>query len=238
MKNIKKFSNKDWERILAGEDLLSLSTNFRKCHSYNYDYNDKYYDFLFELVKKAISGIDISKVAYLKEMMKDLISHYPVGEKFLKKYTDFLNWRQVAQYQNLSEEFIEEYKDKWQWYEICSNQILSEKFIRKHFDDFDETCWSEIAGKKENNLTESFIREFSCVLNMDFVGECQKMSKNFLREFADKICFGNWYHNDRKHETMTQEETCEFMCGYYDKNQMGLTVAEVAQGLNYDYNPY
>ena len=73
---------------------------------------------------------------------------------------------------------------------------------------------------------------------MGFVGECQKVNKNLLREFADKICFGNWYHSDRKHEAMTQEETHEFMCGYYDKNQMGLTVAEVAQGLNYDYSPY
>lgn len=228
---MKRFSDEDWKRILAGDDFLALNY-----HAYLY--NDEYNNFIHQLMEKVDAGYDISKVKNLKEIMKDIIYYMRLDEIFLEKYEKFLDWNMVSKYQILSEEFIEKYEDKWDWNKICSYQTLSEKFIRKHFNDFNESCWAEIASRRKNNLSEEFIREFSDLLQMDFIGECQAISKNFLREFADKISYGNWDHNMRKHETMTQEETLEFTAGYYDKNQIGLTVAEVAQGINYDYSPY
>lgn len=233
-KNIRKFSNKEWERILNGEELFTPPSYNRGCYSYS----DEYRNFLDELMRRVNNRVDISKVAHLKEMMRDILHYYKIKEEYLEKYKDFLDWEQVIKHQILSNKFIEKYKNNWSWCDICSNQNLSEQFIKKYFKNLDEFCWAEISSRKGNHLSEKFMREFIDYLQLDFVGECYPISKEFLREFGDRICFGNWYHNMRKHETMTQEETCEFMCGYYDKNQMGLKISEVAQGINYEYSPY
>lgn len=229
-----KYSRDEWKRILNGEELFTPIPYNRN----NYHYNRAYSNFVDGLMKNVDDGRDISKVVGLKDIMKDIVYYFRVKEDFLEKYHEFLDWKLVAQFQIISCDFIEKYKDKWDWYYICSNQNLKEWIIRRHINDFNDSCWTELSTRKGNHFSDNFIREFSDFLQMDFIGECHPINKNMLREFGGTIHYGNWYHNMRKHEVMTQEETLEFTAGYYDKNQMGLTIAEVSQGVNYDYSPY
>lgn len=187
-------------------------------------------------MEKVEEGYDISNVRNLQEIMADIIYYYILDDKFMMKYEKFMNWGAVARYQKLSEPFMEYMVKKlgkdWEWWMLCENQKLSERFIRKHADMFDETCWAEISGKGNNNLSMNFMREFADKLNWNFIGECQTYDKNFLREFGDKISFGNYKLNIRKPKLMTQEETLEFQPGFED--EVGnVKVMDVCRG-NYD----
>lgn len=230
---MKRFSDEDWNRILSGEDFYVLKHTGR----YRSLGHEDYTRFVDQLMEKVEEGYDISNVRNLQEIMTDIIYYYILDDKFMMKYEKFMNWGAVTRYQKLSEPFMEYMVKKlgkaWEWWMLCENQKLSEKFIRKHADIFDETCWAEISGNGDNNLSMDFMREFADFLQWNFIGECQTYDKNFLREFGDRISFGNYELNMRKPKLMTQEETLEFQPGFEDKVGNGVKVMDVCRG-NYD----
>jgi hypothetical protein len=67
----------------------------------------------------------------------DLCRYYPMSERFIDTFKDYLRWDIVSSYQKLSESIIEKYRDKVDWSKISEYQKLSEEFIEKHWDKLD-----------------------------------------------------------------------------------------------------
>lgn len=208
----------DIDNFLNGKEYLIL-VDYRERQTEDYE------KFLNEIYQFWVCGKSLKKIRQLENVLRDLsFIRRDLTEGFLREYSDYLNWNIICQFQHLSESFMHDFRDKLEWYHICQNQILSEKFIRQHVDYLDESCWAAISEHIENNLSESFIREFKDFVQWDFIVECQCPSKNFVREFARLMGYNNF---DRGNKNMTQEETLEFKLQLTDSTEGIYKVGDV-----------
>lgn len=56
------------------------------------------------------------------------------NDDIVRKYKEFVDWRNFSLYQNLSEKFIEEFQDRVHWTAVSAKHNLSIDFIRKFED--------------------------------------------------------------------------------------------------------
>ena len=85
----------------------------------------------------------------------DFFKKYSVSEVFIEKNIDKMDgsaWLEVSDSQELGEVFIEKHKDKVDWTWISHSQKLGESFIDKHQDYVD---WDWISLRQ--NLSISFV---------------------------------------------------------------------------------
>ena len=201
---------------------------------------------------------------------KDKISWYLLAarqllsEDFIEEFQESFNkqiwiWTTISEFQVLSEDFIRRYKDKVCWKSILSSQVLSIEFI-KEFKPMIENqrstiCESQllplysIRDNKENwlhisfsqQLTESFIREFSDRVSWYWICRNQKLSEDFIREFKHKVDWRTISHYqilsqafmeefidqiniqaqyDSHHDKRTLDEKRQEMADYADKFQL------------------
>ena len=141
------------------------------------EFIEKYYTYLVANGTYYLYGTQNLSIEFLDKYYTlvnwDALSMNPyLNEEMMKKFADKLNWEFVLTKQKLSEEFLDNFvvnldlrnlrfdvKIKREWSIICYHQNLSEEFIRKHYKDID---WVAISV-------------------------CQKLSKEFIIEFGNKL---------------------------------------------------
>lgn len=141
---------------------------------------------------KRIAKSDIEKIIscfHNNRLMNEIINHfivcgYPIGEQFLEKYIDNLDFDIISSYLNLSENFMDKYQDKLNWNNLIVYQVLSERFMEKHINKIN---WNLIG--EHQRLSEKFIEKYSNEINWDDVSMYQEFSEEFIEKFQDKV---NW----------------------------------------------
>nr|DAS58577.1 MAG TPA: hypothetical protein [Caudoviricetes sp.] len=56
----------------------------------------------------------------------------PLQMSFIERCKDYVNWKAVCRYSQLTEAFIEDHIDRIDWRSVSANQNLSLEFVKKH----------------------------------------------------------------------------------------------------------
>jgi len=177
----------------------------------------------WRLVSEKVSLSEETIMTFAAKLDWDLISqHQRLSEDFIRRHADGLNWKWISFSQQISEPFIKEFQDRVDWDSISSRQKLSESFIREFSD---RVSWTAISWAQK--LSPDFMRDFRANLKWDallsyndlpelllkefmplFDASCwsflcmrQKLSVEFIDEFAEKINWRGLSHN----QTLTPE---------------------------------
>ena len=158
----KKFIH--WENILKE---IQLSEEFiEKYYTYLVAKNSYY---LYKTQNLSIEFLD----RYYTLVNWDALSMNPyLNEEMMKKYVFELNWEVILRNQKLSEDFLD-------------NFVLNLDLCKVRFDDSYEREWSLICYHQV--LSEEFIRKHHKNVDWVAISVCQKLSKEFIIEFGDKL---------------------------------------------------
>jgi hypothetical protein len=118
-----------------------------------------------------------------KKILVSEISKTKLSDDFINILSDYLNWNDISEYQDLSEEMLKKHANKVNWYIISGRQDLSEDFIRKHKDDIN---WNQLSFYHKN-LSIPFIEEFINYLNLHEIIENSKLSEEFIKKYSNKL---------------------------------------------------
>lgn len=105
-------------------------------------------------------------------------------EATLEEMYEYLDYGEVAVYQNLSVSFIERHLQDFKLFmeDICDHQILSQDFMRDHKDILD---WSAIS--RSQRLSEAFMDEMKDYIDWTWASYKQKMTAYFIENHMDYI---------------------------------------------------
>lgn len=106
-------------------------------------YQDLTEDFIVNII--PISDINPSKLSFI-------IHHKKLSNRFIRTFSDNIDWFYISKFRTLSEDFIREFKDKVYWPYISKYQELTEDFIQEFKD---QVYWPEIVIHQ--NVTRKFI---------------------------------------------------------------------------------
>lgn len=102
-------------------------------------------------------------------------------EEFMRRFYDFLDWKCISQFVEISDSFKREFSNYLDWFYL-SNRQLSEDIIREFKD---KVNWIKISEK--SILSENFIREHKNYVNWDIIFMYQyDLSEKFIEEFIYK----------------------------------------------------
>ena len=141
----------------------------------------------------------------VKKEVEKIIEEYKLNCS-VKEFGDKADFKLITSDLKLSLDFIKEFKNKVYWPWISLYYKMSEKFIREHKD---YVNWYYISKKQNlvHQVSDKFIEEFRDEIKRDFVeyrkkemkffnrSFCQEdvisdliLSKDFAKEFGDKLC--------------------------------------------------
>lgn len=123
-----------------------------------------------------------------KLFRKQIIKNPNWEEKAIRKQSTFFHWSLFfKQYPSFTIDLLETIKESIKqdlpWEELSKNQNLPIEVIR-HYQK--EVCWEEFSRYNEE-VTESFLSEFSHCVDWNAVSYRCKLSKQFVLRFIDKI---------------------------------------------------
>jgi len=114
-----------------------------------------------------------------------IIEYGKLGEEFIEKYKDEVDWFYVSKNEVLSNEFIEKYKDKLDLNSVVQKSNMSEELILKNID--------KIALNIKSNILPKYL-----------------FSKKGLSEEFIKKCF-NIYYGDDEQSKMNESDKCKLI---------------------------
>lgn len=117
-----------------------------------------------------------------------LSSFQLLSESFIRENKSKVEWGMISEFQDLSESFMLEFQENLNWGRICKGQTLSESFIRNH--SFQLLLFWKIISQYQE-LSESFIREFQSQLSWNKIVKYQKISEAFIMEVSLKPDFSS-----------------------------------------------
>ena len=195
--------------------------------------------------------------AYTVSQIRDQIcSRQRLSKKFMREMADYLSWDAISMYQKLDEDFIEEMADKVHWTTIWGNQHLTEHFVRKHLDIvnwfeisfnykvqlsqkfiveyldkldiatliyhhwdiqneemyrvflsdemYNDKIRHAVSHNPPSHLSKDFVREFRDKITFDYkITQRFSRDEKFFEEFYDHIGFIGWEHNSFNNNSHT-----------------------------------
>lgn len=156
-----------------------------------------------------------------KKISWDKIVQVKLSDDFINIFSDYLNWKDISEYQDLSEEMIEKHANKVNWEYISRFQNLSEDFIRKHKNDVD---WKKISYYQEN-LSIPFIEEFINYLDLYgiLVNSNLSLSEEFIKKYADKF----FKSHDLQRRLFANQNISPELFEYFLKNKYPILISSL-----------
>lgn len=144
--------------------------------------------------KKKFSN-DLSKIYELRleeeKCFKEISKSSILSENYIRENEDKLNWVLLSKWQRMSEDFMREFQDKLHWKNITRHQEISDDFMCEFEDKID---WRYLAKDIHNGFSEKLFRKINSIapelINWKEISK-EKLSENFIREFKDKVHWGN-----------------------------------------------
>ena len=142
-----------------------------------------------DFIRKFFNRIDVASILSHKKLSEELIEEIC----WCCEYTE---WKNVWEYQKVSEAFIEKHIKHAVWHFIPRYQKLSKEFWMKYWNKMDKEIFFEKVNLKEGEIRtyiEKAVKDKPEYEGIYWaaISEHQKMSEDFIREFASKI---KWYH--------------------------------------------
>ncbi|KAF4031366.1 hypothetical protein GN244_ATG16821 [Phytophthora infestans] len=113
------------------------------------------------------------------------ISKFELSETTIHKYAEYVNWRAITRYNQLSPALIREHEDQVDWYEISIHYKLSDVLMREWIDHLDVfiICHTQ-------TLTQSFIHEYESRFDSAtwfFISIYQPITIELICKYRDDI---------------------------------------------------
>lgn len=139
-----------------------------------------------------------------------------IRRNFNGKIDDYLHdpWKLSSECL-LTEEWIENNLNKINWNSVLLYQKLSEKFLRKHLNNI--INFTDLYGKKNSfyylvayqKHSMEFLEELMIIAQFNSMHDIwrsvsyrQKLSDDFIRKFADKLCWAHLCHKQKLSESI------------------------------------
>lgn len=149
-----------------------------------------------DFIRKFFNRIDVASI----------LSHKKLSEKFIEEICwcfEYTEWKNVWEYQKVSEAFIRKHIKHAVWHFISRYQKLSKEFWAEYGKNMDIEIFFKNVSLKESEIRtyiKQAVKEKPEYKKQYWANICeyQKLSENFLREYAKDV---EWYHlADNKHK--------------------------------------
>tara|TARA_B100000963_G_C22557938_1_gene639907 strand:+ start:153 stop:995 length:843 start_codon:yes stop_codon:yes gene_type:complete len=147
-----------------------------------------------------------------------LIQNQQLGETFLNKYQQKLNWSWISYYQILGEDTIKRFKEQVDWTFISYKQLLSINFILEFHDyidwytimknpflqlDFIPRCqqyldWNSVSQHMTINIP--LLKQYQERLNWDLISSERILNEQIILEFEDFLNFELLLQNQKQQQ--------------------------------------